>query len=44
MVIEDYISNKGWRIFLYSLLILVGISLLFVGTLTIMKVSSLGVK
>jgi len=44
MVIEDYISSRGWRIFLYSLLILVGISLLFVGTLTIMKVSSLGVK
>ena len=42
MVIEDYISNKGWRLFLYSLLIMVGISLLFVGTLTIIKVSSLG--
>ncbi len=42
MVIEDYISNKGWRLFLYSVLIIVGISLLFVGTLTILKVSSLG--
>lgn len=42
MVIEDYISNKNLRLFLYSLLIVVGVALLFVGTLTIMKVSSLG--
>lgn len=42
MVVEDYISNKGWRIFIYSLLIIVGISLLFIGTMTIIKVSSLG--
>ena len=42
MVVEDYVCHKGWRILLLSLLILLGISLLFVGTLTIIKVSSLG--
>ncbi len=39
-VIEDYVSNKGWRLFLYSLLVVVGISLLFVGTMTILKVGA----
>lgn len=42
MVIEDYIAHKGWRIFLYSILIVAGMSLLFIGTLTIFKVSTLG--
>lgn len=40
MVVEDYVTNKGWRLFLYSLLIVVGISLLFVGILTILKVGA----
>ncbi len=39
-VVEDYVSNKGLRLFLYSLLVVVGISLLFVGTLTILKVGA----
>ncbi|MCP4150057.1 MAG: succinate dehydrogenase, hydrophobic membrane anchor protein [bacterium] len=39
MVVEDYIHAKGWRLFIFSLLVLGGIGLLFVGSLTIVKIS-----
>lgn len=35
VVIDDYVHNDGWRIFIYSLLVLVGAILLILGTLTI---------
>lgn len=41
MVTEDYIHGRFWRIVIYSLILLVGISLLFIGTVTIIKISSL---
>ena len=41
MVVEDYIHHKFLRIFLFFSIILVGIGFLFVGTLTIIKVSNL---
>ena len=41
MVVEDYIHHKYLRIVLFSLIIIVGVSLLFVGTLTIIRISSL---
>lgn len=41
MVTEDYIHNKMWRKVIYSLLVFVGLSLFFVGTLTIIKISGL---
>jgi succinate dehydrogenase / fumarate reductase membrane anchor subunit len=43
MVVEDYIHNKFWRILIYSLIVLVGFSLLFVGMLTVFKASGLKV-
>jgi succinate dehydrogenase / fumarate reductase membrane anchor subunit len=41
-VIEDYIHHKILRLILFSLVLIVGLGLLFVGTLTIIKVSSIG--
>jgi succinate dehydrogenase / fumarate reductase membrane anchor subunit len=40
IVVEDYIHAKGWRMFLYGLILTVGLSLFFVGMLTIFNVSS----
>jgi len=40
-VLEDYISGKGWRLAWFSLLLTVGLALLFVGTLTIIKLYTL---
>ena len=42
MVSEDYIHNKNWRLFILGLILLIGISLFFIGILTIIKVASLG--
>jgi succinate dehydrogenase hydrophobic membrane anchor protein len=36
-ILEDYTSSKFWRLFWYSGILLVGVILLFVGTLTIIK-------
>lgn len=44
MVIEDYVHSKGWRIFLFSLLITVGVTFLFVGILTIVNGSFIKLK
>jgi len=44
MVIEDYVDSKGWRIFLFSLLITVGVTFLFVGMLTIVNGSFIKLK
>lgn len=41
MVTEDYIHGRFWRIVIFSLILLVGLSLLFIGTVTIIKISSL---
>ena len=41
MVTEDYIHGKMARMIIFSLLVLLGVSLLFVGTLTILKISSM---
>jgi len=43
MVVEDYIHCKIWRMIIFSAIIIVGFALLFVGTLTIIKISSLNV-
>ncbi len=40
IVVEDYIHAKRWRMFLYGLILTVGLSLFFVGMLTIFNVSS----
>ncbi len=40
-VLEDYTSSKVWRLVWYSLLLTVGVALLFVGTLTIIKLYTL---
>jgi succinate dehydrogenase / fumarate reductase, membrane anchor subunit len=40
-VLEDYTSSKFWRLVWYSLLLTVGTVLLFVGTLTIIKLYTL---
>jgi len=40
-VLEDYTSSKGWRLIWYGLLLTVGAVLLFVGTLTIIKLYTL---
>ena len=40
IVVEDYFHAKGWRMFLYGLILTVGLSLFFVGMLTIFNVSS----
>lgn len=36
-VLEDYTHSKFWRLVWYGLLVTVGVALLFVGTLTIVK-------
>ncbi|MCK5058238.1 MAG: succinate dehydrogenase, hydrophobic membrane anchor protein [Candidatus Aminicenantes bacterium] len=41
MVVEDYIHSRFWRIFIFSIIVLVGTSLLFVGTLTLFKVANI---
>ena len=41
MVAEDYIHCKAWRLAFFSVILMVGAALLFVGTLTIIKISSL---
>jgi succinate dehydrogenase / fumarate reductase membrane anchor subunit len=41
MVVEDYIHSKFWRLLFFSLILVVGVGLFFVGMLTIFKVSSL---
>jgi succinate dehydrogenase / fumarate reductase, membrane anchor subunit len=40
-VLEDYATNRNWRLFFYSVIWLGGIVLLFVGTLTIVKLATL---
>jgi succinate dehydrogenase / fumarate reductase membrane anchor subunit len=40
-VLEDYTASKFWRLVWYSLLLTVGIVLLFVGCLTIVKLYTL---
>ncbi len=40
-VLEDYTASKFWRLVWYSLLLTVGVVLLFVGTLTIIKLYTL---
>jgi succinate dehydrogenase / fumarate reductase membrane anchor subunit len=40
-VLEDYTSSRFWRLVWYSLLLTVGIVLLFVGSLTIVKLYTL---
>jgi len=42
-VLEDYTTSRFWRLVWYSLLLSVGIILLFVGTLTIIKLYTLKV-
>jgi succinate dehydrogenase / fumarate reductase membrane anchor subunit len=42
-VLEDYTASKFWRLVWYSLLLTVGTILLFVGTLTIIKLYTLKV-
>jgi len=41
MVVEDYIHSRFWRIFIFSIIVIVGTSLLFVGTLTLFKVANI---
>jgi succinate dehydrogenase / fumarate reductase membrane anchor subunit len=41
MVVEDYIHSRFWRLLIFSLILLVGTSLLFVGTLTLFKVANI---
>ncbi len=40
-VLEDYTRSKFWRLLWYSLLVTAGVALLFVGTLTIIKLYTL---
>lgn len=40
IIVEDYIHAKRWRLFIFSLILLVGTSLFFIGMLTIFKASS----
>ncbi len=40
MVTEDYIHSRFWRILIFCLILLVGTSLLFIGTLTIFKMAN----
>ncbi len=42
-VLEDYTTSKAWRLAWYSLLLTVGVVLLFVGTLTIIKLYTMRV-
>jgi len=39
VIIEDYVHKDGWRIFIYSLIILAGTLLLIIGGLTIITFS-----
>jgi succinate dehydrogenase / fumarate reductase membrane anchor subunit len=41
MITEDYVHNKKWRLVIYSLLVFGGLSLFFVGVLTIFKVAGM---
>ncbi len=41
MVVEDYIHCKFWRLLIFSLILIGGSGLFFVGMLTIFKVSNL---
>lgn len=41
MVAEDYIHHRIWRMIIFSVLVFVGISLLFIGVMTIIKASSM---
>ena len=41
MITEDYIHNKFRRVFIFGLILMLGLALLFVGILTIIKISSL---
>lgn len=40
-ILEDYTTNRFWRLVFYSLLVTVGAVLLFVGCLTIIKLYTL---
>ena len=40
-VVEDYVHSKPWRLTLYSLIVTVAVCLLFIGMLTLFKVSKL---
>lgn len=40
MVTEDYIHGRAWRMIIFSLILLVGTALFFVGILTIFKIQS----
>ena len=40
MVTEDYIHGKIWRMIIFSLILIVGFSLFFIGILTIFKVQT----
>ena len=40
-VLEDYTRSKFWRLVWYGLLVTIGVALLFVGTLTIVKLYTL---
>lgn len=40
MVTEDYIHNKTWRMIVFSLILLGGLALFFVGILTVFKVQT----
>ena len=42
MIIEDYFHKKFWRLLLFGSIITVGLALLFVGLLTIFKISGMG--
>jgi succinate dehydrogenase / fumarate reductase membrane anchor subunit len=41
MVVEDYLHSKFWRILIFSIIIVLGSSLFFVGMLTIFKISAI---
>ena len=41
MVVEDYIHSKFWRLVIFSIILLAGASLLFIGTLTLFKVANI---
>lgn len=41
MVAEDYIHKKCWRLTLLAILMITGVALLFVGVLTIFKISAM---
>lgn len=43
MVVEDYIHSKFWRLVIFSIILLAGASLLFIGTLTLFKVANIDV-